>query len=109
MPVAAKSIPGVWGHIMTFLGGSRGCIGYRFALFECVLILPAYNTADHVYVPTLRRMKALLFAMVRTFEFELTVPAEEVATMSTIVTRPCLRSERGAGPQLPLKVNLIEP
>jgi hypothetical protein len=30
----SNSIPGVWGHMLTFLGGPRGCIGYRFALVE---------------------------------------------------------------------------
>ena len=37
LPEAAKDIPGVWGNLMTFLGGSRSCIGYRFALYEYVL------------------------------------------------------------------------
>ncbi len=27
-------IPGVWSGMMTFLGGSRSCIGYRFAIYE---------------------------------------------------------------------------
>ncbi|KAL0577364.1 hypothetical protein V5O48_004616 [Marasmius crinis-equi] len=28
------SLPGVWGNMMTFLGGARSCIGYRFSLVE---------------------------------------------------------------------------
>lgn len=34
IPEAASSIPGVWSNMLTFLGGPRACIGYRFALVE---------------------------------------------------------------------------
>jgi hypothetical protein len=37
VPEAAAAIPGVWGNMMTFLGGPRACIAYRFALVEWVL------------------------------------------------------------------------
>ena len=34
VPDAVQSLPGVWGNMMTFLGGPRACIGYRFSLIE---------------------------------------------------------------------------
>ena len=34
IPDAAQSIPGAWANIMTFLGGPRACIGFRFSLLE---------------------------------------------------------------------------
>jgi len=34
IPDAASSVPGVWANIMTFIGGPRACIGYRFSLLE---------------------------------------------------------------------------
>lgn len=37
--IAAGTVPGVWGNILTFLGGARNCIGYRFALAEIKVIL----------------------------------------------------------------------
>ncbi|KAJ7262670.1 cytochrome P450 [Mycena haematopus] len=79
----SNSIPGVWGHILTFLGGPRACIGYRFSLVE---------------------MKALLFTLVRAFEFELAVPAADIEKKTSVVLRPIVKSEREAGNQMPLIV-----
>ncbi|KAJ7494216.1 cytochrome P450 [Mycena galericulata] len=81
-PPLARTIPGVWGHMLTFLGGPKSCIGHRFSVVET---------------------KALLFTLVRAFEFELAVPVEDVGKRSTfIVQRPVVRSEREAGSQMPL-------
>ncbi|KAG6336263.1 hypothetical protein ID866_2817 [Astraeus odoratus] len=33
-PGSIKGLHGLWSNMLTFLGGSRGCIGYRFALAE---------------------------------------------------------------------------
>ncbi|KAI0083798.1 cytochrome P450 [Irpex rosettiformis] len=66
-PEAITSIPGVFGNILSFIGGPRSCIGYRFSLIE---------------------MKALLFTLVRAFEFELEVPGDKIKKRSTIVQRP---------------------
>nr|VWO99488.1 N/A [Ganoderma boninense] len=82
-PEAISTIPGVWGHLLTFLGGPRACIGYRFSLVE---------------------MKALVFTLVRAFELELAVPASDVVRRATIVTRPLLRSAPAQGTQMPLYV-----
>ncbi|KAJ7221601.1 cytochrome P450 [Mycena pura] len=79
----SNSLPGVWGHMLTFLGGPRACIGYRFSLVE---------------------MKALLFTLVRAFEFDLAVAADDVGKKSGIVQRPILKSEPEKGNQLPLLV-----
>ncbi|KAK7678026.1 hypothetical protein QCA50_018966 [Cerrena zonata] len=80
---AASSIPGVWGHLMTFIGGPRACIGYRFSVVE---------------------MKALIFALVRAFEFELAVPVEDLIKKTGIVQRPLVRTEMDKGTQMPLIV-----
>ncbi|KAH9951981.1 cytochrome P450 [Amylocystis lapponica] len=82
---AAAGVPGVWAHLLSFLGGPRACIGYRFSLVE---------------------MKALLFILVRAFEFELAVAPEDIVKRSAIVQRPLLRHEMKRGPQMPL---LIKP
>ncbi|KAJ3000804.1 hypothetical protein NUW54_g6733 [Trametes sanguinea] len=33
-PGVSADIPGIWGHLLSFLGGPRACIGYRFSLTE---------------------------------------------------------------------------
>ncbi|KAF8206820.1 cytochrome P450 [Mycena galopus ATCC 62051] len=86
-PPGSSAIPGVWGHMLTFLGGTRSCIGFRFSLVE---------------------MKALIFTLVRTFEFELAVPVTDIGKKNTvIVQRPILNTDRAAGNQLPLLVKLV--
>ncbi|KAJ6555556.1 cytochrome P450 monooxygenase [Mycena sp. CBHHK59/15] len=85
LPDSVKAVPGVWAHLFTFLGGPRNCIGFRFALAE---------------------MKALLFILIRAFEFEPTVPVGGIGRSSTPVQRPIVLSERNKGSQMPLIVRL---
>ncbi|CAA7271444.1 unnamed protein product [Cyclocybe aegerita] len=86
VPDAAAAIPGVWGNMLTFLGGPRACIGYRFSLVET---------------------KALLFTLVRAFVFELAVPAEDIGKKSDVVQRPALKSDPEAGNQMPLRLTPV--
>ncbi|EMD33505.1 hypothetical protein CERSUDRAFT_118080 [Gelatoporia subvermispora B] len=82
LPDAVSAVPGVWGNMLTFLGGPRACIGYRFAIVE---------------------LKALIFILVRAFEFE---PAEEIITITNMMAfkRPSVANEKEKGNQLPLLV-----
>ncbi|EIN09989.1 cytochrome P450 [Punctularia strigosozonata HHB-11173 SS5] len=68
VPDKASAVPGIWSNLMTFLAGPHHCIGYRFSLIE---------------------MKALLFALLRAFEFELAVPREDIMKVyAQLVTKP---------------------
>ena len=49
-------------------------------------------------------MKALLFALIRAFEFELAVPVDDIKIKRNVVLRPTLVSDPEGGFQLPLKV-----
>ncbi|KAI0633800.1 cytochrome P450 [Trametes polyzona] len=82
-PEAIAAMPGVWGHLLTFIGGPRACIGYRFSLIE---------------------VKAILFTLLRAFEFEFAVPIEDIAIKTLPLQRPSLRSAPQDGFQLPLIV-----
>ncbi|KAJ7746491.1 cytochrome P450 [Mycena maculata] len=87
-PPISTSIPGIWGQMLTFQGGPRACIGFRFSLVE---------------------LKALLFTLVRALEFELAVPAADIGRIETpIVQQPVVRSDRAAGTQMPLLIKLFD-
>ncbi|WVQ81485.1 hypothetical protein IAT38_003609 [Cryptococcus sp. DSM 104549] len=82
-PFNPTQIPGVWGNLLTFLGGSHNCVGYRFALAE---------------------IKVLLFVLVRGFEFEELGSGPVVTKKATLVVRPVVVGEESAGVQMPLMV-----
>ncbi|KAJ7753000.1 cytochrome P450 [Mycena metata] len=82
-PRISTAIPGIWCEMLTFIGGPRACIGYRFSILE---------------------MKALLFTLVRAFEFELPVPADDIGVRVAVVRHPFVLSEPDKGHQMPLVV-----
>ncbi|ESK88812.1 cytochrome p450 [Moniliophthora roreri MCA 2997] len=84
LPDSVSGIPGIVNNLMTFLGGAHACIGWRFSLVE---------------------MKALLFVLVRSFEFELAVPREDLLIKQGIpVQRPLVR---GGTNELPVLIKLV--
>jgi hypothetical protein len=101
---------------MTFIAGAHACIGYRFSVTECVYhaitplsIAKACRKAHRIaglLTNYFRRIKALLFTLVRTFEFELAMEPEDIIRKSGIVGRPFIASNPSAGPQLPLLIRL---
>ncbi|KAM5543262.1 hypothetical protein V8D89_003136 [Ganoderma adspersum] len=84
-PEAISSTPGVWGHLFTFSGGARACIGYRFSLIE---------------------LKALIFTLIRAFEFELAVPAQDVQAVGVFIHRVGVRGN--GAPGLPFVVRPVK-
>ncbi|KAK2463019.1 hypothetical protein APHAL10511_004674 [Amanita phalloides] len=85
LPESVNAIPGIWSHLLSFWGGPRSCIGFRFAITE---------------------MKALVFTLVRAFEFDLAVPADRISEEIGLGTKPTLTTDSGTHCQLPL---LIKP
>ncbi|KAJ3930531.1 MAG: cytochrome P450 [Lentinula lateritia] len=73
VPNGVQAIPGVWSNLLTFWGGTHGCMGWRFSVTE---------------------MKVFLFVLLRSFHFELGVPKDEltVLKMASIWQRPSLKS-----------------
>ncbi|KZT61468.1 cytochrome P450 [Calocera cornea HHB12733] len=81
----ANALPGIWAHMMTFIGGPRACIGWRFSVIET---------------------KAMLFTLLRSLEF---LPAEgtEIGMRDVAVIRPFVKGREGDGFQLPLRVRRV--
>ncbi|KAL0567219.1 hypothetical protein V5O48_014777 [Marasmius crinis-equi] len=83
--VADAKIPGVYSHLMTFIGGGRSCIGFKFSQLE---------------------MKAVLFHLVEKFEFK---PSEkEIYWMNNGIVNPMVKAGGKGGPQLPIKIELAK-
>ncbi|KAF9811020.1 hypothetical protein IEO21_06724 [Rhodonia placenta] len=78
-------IPGVYSNLMTFLGGKRSCIGFKFSEME---------------------MKVVLAVMVSNFTFKLT--EKEIGWNVALVWYPTVGKDDDR-PQLPLKVRLYKP
>ncbi|KAF9559573.1 cytochrome P450 [Agrocybe pediades] len=86
LPEAVSAIPGVGGHYLSFLAGSRACIGYRFSLVE---------------------MKALLFTLIRAFEIDLAVPPNDIQRKLGLVQRPYLTTDPTNPNQLPIAIRPV--
>jgi len=83
IPSAASFIPGVWANLLTFGGGPRACIGFRFSLVET---------------------KALLFALIRAFEIDLAVSPKDIGSSPKHIRHPILLTDPNNSNQMPLIV-----
>ncbi|KAI0823100.1 cytochrome P450 [Trametes gibbosa] len=83
--VEEAHLPGVYSHLMTFGGGSRACIGFKFAQVE---------------------IKTVILIMLQWFKFEPT--DKPIAWNYAAVQYPTVGRESNV-PQMPLKVTLLRP
>ncbi|CAE6536761.1 unnamed protein product, partial [Rhizoctonia solani] len=88
--VSESRIPGVYSNMMTFLGGPRACLGFKFSQLE---------------------MKIVLSLLISRFRFDL--GSEDIGWVAGGVVRPHVRGKDGVidfarGPTLPMKVTVLE-
>ncbi|KAH8114780.1 cytochrome P450 [Phellopilus nigrolimitatus] len=81
--VAKARLPGVYSQMMTFLGGGRACIGFKFAEME---------------------MKLVLAALLEKFVF---APGPEIYWEMGQLYQPVIKGSDDRTPRLPLKVTLV--
>ncbi|EMD32992.1 hypothetical protein CERSUDRAFT_161087 [Gelatoporia subvermispora B] len=78
---------GAFSNLLTFAGGVRACIGWRFAVYE---------------------LQSFLVELLTHFEFDVTDDLKRLRRESSVVMVPTLAGEIHKGAQLPLKVSLIQ-
>jgi len=81
--VGHAHLPGVYSNLMTFIGGGRACIGFKFAEMELKLMLTTLLT-----------------------NFEFAISKEIFWNMSGLMS-PVLKNSDDPQPQMPLKVKLV--
>jgi len=81
--VSAAHIPGVYSNLMTFSGGGRSCIGFKFAELA---------------------MKMVLSLLIESFEF--TPSKKEISWQMSKLVTPIVVGE-GTRPQLPVVVKMV--
>ncbi|KAG0694944.1 cytochrome P450 [Suillus ampliporus] len=96
-PVGVKDgvrYPGVYSNIMTFLGGSRACIGFKFAEMEMKEILAALMLRLHFGLPT---------------DSDANGYTKEIQWKLEAFFTPVVKTPAGDGvtPQVPLNVRLV--
>ncbi|KAJ3867017.1 cytochrome P450 [Lentinula novae-zelandiae] len=82
--VVNSKMPGVYSHLMTFSGGSRSCIGFKFSQLE---------------------MKVVIAMLVENFKFS-SSPTKNIFWQMTGITSPVVGGN-SRHPHLPLMVELI--
>ncbi|KAL5504185.1 hypothetical protein ACEPAH_8259 [Sanghuangporus vaninii] len=82
--VAKAHMPGVYASMMTFIGGGRACIGFKFAEME---------------------MKLVLTTLLETFKFE---PGPEVEWRMNGIAKPVLKNSPDKASKLVLKTTLVK-
>jgi len=83
--VSDAHIPGVYSNLMTFLGGGRSCIGFKFSQLE---------------------MKVVLSLLIESFKFS---PSnKEIVWYMAGIASPAVPGSKSSGSQLPLIVELAK-
>ncbi|KAM5531332.1 hypothetical protein V8D89_014461 [Ganoderma adspersum] len=78
---------GVTSNLMTFGAGVQACLGWRFSIIE---------------------MQAILVELIEHFEFTIPEDKPEIIRFPAGIVAPLVKSEMHRGPQMPLRVSLLQ-
>ncbi|KAF5316334.1 hypothetical protein D9619_006490 [Psilocybe cf. subviscida] len=79
--VTEARLPGIYSHLMTFIGGSRACIGFKFSQLE---------------------MKVVLLLLIEAFKFS--PPKQEIEWLMNSIASPTVKGSDSNVPIMPLHV-----
>ncbi|KAJ8521037.1 hypothetical protein ONZ45_g2214 [Pleurotus djamor] len=84
--VTQAHVPGIYSNLMTFLGGGRACIGFKFSQLE---------------------MKVVLSVLISSFEVK---PSQEIDWLMTPIASPVAKSDKATSvtPNLPMSLELAK-
>ncbi|KAF5316331.1 hypothetical protein D9619_006493 [Psilocybe cf. subviscida] len=77
-------LPGIYSHLLTFIGGSRACIGFKFSQLE---------------------MKVVLFMLIENFRFS--PPKQDIIWEMNGITSPNVEGNDSKMPMMPLLVQRV--
>lgn len=83
------------------LHGRAACLSRFPILIESVPHLFYFRIIQSL---TICRIKVAVFTLLRSFEFQLAVPIEDIGKSTTLLVRPMMLSDPDKGPQLPMLV-----
>ncbi|KAF9474249.1 cytochrome P450 [Pholiota conissans] len=83
--VTGAHLPGIYSHLMTFIGGGRACIGFKFSQLE---------------------MKVVLLLLIDAFRFSLS--KKEIYWQMNGIATPTLANSDDKRPQLPMVIELAK-
>jgi hypothetical protein len=72
------------------------------------LLSKLYEIRVFFILTVLYRMKAILFTLIQSFEFNLAMAAEEIGRRNNVVGRPFVLSDPASGHQLPLLIRACQ-
>ncbi|KAL0954834.1 hypothetical protein HGRIS_003778 [Hohenbuehelia grisea] len=101
--VTSAHTPGIYSNLMTFLGGGRSCIGFKFSQLEMSeYTISTFMSRVHLGIMA----EAVLSVMVESFVFSL--PKEEIVWNMTAIATPTVKGAKGVMAQMPLKMELVK-
>ncbi|KAJ6544798.1 cytochrome P450 [Mycena vulgaris] len=96
--VGDAHVPGIYSNLMTFGGGGRACIGFKFSQLE--MSASVFLSTSHIILTHPGLSEVVLSLLVERFKFSLS--DKDIAWEMSSVAVPVVNNK----PQLPLKVEL---